>query len=65
MVFASQPWMFELWIVYVGMLVAIVQAVNEVRGYRLTDHLHWHLVVKTSIHISAVIILWFFAFELY
>jgi len=45
------------------MLAAI--AVIKIREYRLTDHLHWHLVIKTSIGISAAIILWFFAFELY
>jgi hypothetical protein len=45
------------------MLAAI--AVIKVREYRLTDHLYWHMVVKTSIGISAAIILWFFAFELY
>jgi len=39
--------------------------VIKVREYRLPDHRHWHLVVKTSIGISAAIILWFFAFELY
>ena len=64
---SSDEWSFrvnlDLWIVYVGMLVAI--AVTKVREYRLTDHLHWHLALKTSIGISAAIILWFFAFELY
>jgi hypothetical protein len=64
---SSDEWSFrvnlDLWIVYVGMLAAI--AVIKVREYRLTDHLHWHLVIKTSIGISAAIILWFFAFELY
>ena len=64
---SSREWSFrvnlDLWIVYVGMLAAI--AVIKVREYRLTDHLHWHMVIKTSIGISAAIILWFFAFELY
>lgn len=64
---SSREWSFrvglDLWIVYVGMLVAIV--VIKVRELRLTDHLYWHMVVKTSIGISAAIILWFFAFELY
>ena len=64
---SSDEWRFrvnlDLWIVYVGMLAAI--AVIKVREYRLTDHLHWHLVIKTSIGISAAVILWFFAFELY
>ena len=64
---SSDEWSFrvnlDLWIVYVGMLAAI--AVIKVREYRLTDHLHWHVVIKTSIGISAAIILWFFAFELY
>ena len=64
---SSYEWSFrvnlDLWIVYVGIMAAI--AVIKVREYRLMDHLHWHLVVKTSIGISAAIILWFFAFELY
>ena len=64
---SSRDWSFrlrlDLWIVYVGMLAAI--AVIKVREHRLTDHLHWHMVVKTSIGISAATILWFFAFELY
>ena len=64
---SSDEWSFrvnlDLWIVYVGMLAAI--AVIKVREYRFTDHLHWHLVIKTSIGISAATILWFFAFELY
>ena len=64
---SSREWSFrvnlDLWIVYVGMLVAI--AVTKVREYRLTDHPHWHIVVGTSIGISAAIIIWFFAFELY
>ena len=64
---SSTEWSFrvnlDLWIVYVGMLAAI--AVIKAREYRLTDHLHWHMVIKTSIGISAAIILWFFAFELY
>lgn len=64
---SSDEWSFrvnlDLWIVYVGMLAAI--AVIKVREYRLTDHLHWHMIIKTSIGISAVVILWFFGFELY
>ena len=64
---SADEWSFrvnlDLWIVYVGMLAAI--AVIKIREYRLTDHLHWHLVIKTAIGISAAIILWFFAFELY
>ena len=64
---SSNEWYYlvnlDLWIVYAGMLAAI--AVIKVREYRVTDHLHWHLLVKSSIGISAIIILWFFAFELY
>ena len=64
---SSAEWSFrvnlDLWIVYVGMLAAI--AVIKVREYRLADHLHWPKVIKTSIGLSAAIILWFFAFELY
>jgi N-acetylneuraminate 9-O-acetyltransferase len=64
---SSREWSFrvnlDLWIVYVGMLVAI--AVIKVREYRLTDHFYWHMVVKASIGISGAVILWFFGFELY
>lgn len=64
---SSREWSFrvnlDLWIVYVGMLTAIV--VIKVREYRLTDHLRWHMMVRISIGISAAIILWFFAFEFY
>lgn len=63
---SSDEWSFrvnlDLWVVYVGMLASIV--VIKIREYHLTDHRYWHMVVKTSIGVSAAIILWFFAFEL-
>lgn len=40
-------------------------AVIKAREYRLTDHPQWPLVMKGSIGLSAIILLWYFAFELY
>ncbi|KAF9787289.1 Cas1p-domain-containing protein [Thelephora terrestris] len=52
----------DYWIVYFGMLTAI--AYMKVRDHRLTDHPLWPMVVKVSIGVSAVGMVWFFAFEL-
>ncbi|CAA7258658.1 unnamed protein product [Cyclocybe aegerita] len=64
---SAREWSFrvnlDLWIVHVGMLTAI--AVIKFREYRLGDHLRWPLVLKLSIVASALILIWFFAFELY
>lgn len=63
---SAREWTFrvnlDLWIVYFGMLTAL--AVIKVREYRITDHPRWPLVVKLASGLSAVILLWFFAFEL-
>ncbi|KAI0660347.1 O-acetyltransferase [Cubamyces menziesii] len=63
---SAREWAFrvnlDLWIVYFGMFASL--AVIKVREHRITDHPRWPLVVKTSAAVSAVILLWFFAFEL-
>ncbi|KAI8980746.1 O-acetyltransferase [Trametes punicea] len=63
---SAREWAFrfnlDLWIVYFGMFTAL--AVIKAREHRLTDHARWPLVVKTSAAASAVVLLWFFAFEL-
>ncbi|KAG6841912.1 hypothetical protein C0991_005092 [Blastosporella zonata] len=63
---SAREWNFrvtlDLWIVYVGMLVAI--AVIKIRDHRLTDHAYWPLATKVAIVMSALSIAWFFAFEL-
>ncbi|OCH94755.1 Cas1p-domain-containing protein [Obba rivulosa] len=64
---SAREWAFrvnlDLWIVYFGMFAAL--AVIKIREYRLTDHPHWPLAVKVSIGVSAAVMLWYFAFELY
>ncbi|KZT05847.1 Cas1p-domain-containing protein [Laetiporus sulphureus 93-53] len=64
---SAREWSFrvnlDLWIVYAGMFTAL--AVIKIREHRLTDHPQWPLAVKASIAVSAVVLLWFFAFELY
>ncbi|OSC99465.1 O-acetyltransferase [Trametes coccinea BRFM310] len=63
---SAREWSFrvtlDLWIVYFGMFAAL--AVIKVREHRITDHPRWPLVVKAASALSAVILLWFFAFEL-
>ncbi|KAI0361330.1 O-acetyltransferase [Trametes cingulata] len=63
---SAKEWAFrvnlDLWIVYFGMFSAL--AVIKVREHRITDHPRWPLVVKVASAVSAVILLWFFAFEL-
>ena len=63
---SAREWAFrvnlDLWIVYFGMLTAL--AVIKIREHRLTDHPRWHVAVKGGAGLSAVILLWFFAFEL-
>nr|VWO94211.1 Probable O-acetyltransferase CAS1 (EC (Capsule synthesis protein 1) [Ganoderma boninense] len=62
----AREWAFrvnlDLWIVYFGMFTAL--AVIKIRDYRLTDNPLWSLSVKIASGVSAVILLWFFAFEL-
>jgi hypothetical protein len=63
---SAREWSFrvtlDLWIVYFGMLLAI--AVTRIQAHRLTDHHLWPMAVKVAAGASALIMLWFFAFEL-
>jgi hypothetical protein len=63
---SAKEWTFrvtlDLWIVYVGMLTAF--AVIKIREHRLTDHPMWPATLKIATVASALIIVWFFAFEL-
>lgn len=63
---SAREWAFrvnlDLWIVYSGVFTAL--AVIKVREFRLTDHPRWPLAVRVAAGISAVVLLWFFAFEL-
>ncbi|THG97727.1 hypothetical protein EW026_g4335 [Hermanssonia centrifuga] len=63
---SAREWSFrvnlDLWIVYVGMFAAL--AVIKIREYRLTEHPQWPLAVKAAAVVSALVFLWFFAFEL-
>ena len=52
----------DYWILYFGMLTAIV--FMKIRDKGLTDHPLWPVAVKVSIGSSVVTLLWFFAFEL-
>ncbi|TFK30348.1 O-acetyltransferase [Coprinopsis marcescibilis] len=64
---SAREWLFrvnlDLWIVYVGMLTSIF--VIKVREYRWTDHPRWPLATKIAIGCSTLVLVWFFAFELY
>jgi len=64
---SAREWAFrvnlDLWIVYFGMFAAL--AVIKIREHRLTDHPLWPLAVKGAVGASAVVMLWYFAFELY
>ncbi|OSX67336.1 hypothetical protein POSPLADRAFT_1072296 [Postia placenta MAD-698-R-SB12] len=64
---SAREWAFrvnlDLWIVYIGMFTAL--AVMKIREHRLTDHPQWPLIVKASAGASGIVLLWFFAFELY
>ncbi|KAF8587327.1 O-acetyltransferase [Ramaria rubella] len=63
---SATEWAFrvklDLWIVYFGMFTAL--AYIKFRELRLSDHPYWPLVYRISIVLSAVILLWFFIFEL-
>ena len=63
---SAAEWSFrmtlDLWIVYFGMFTAV--AYIRFRELRLIDHPQWPLVQRVSIGLSAVILLWFFFFEL-
>lgn len=64
---SAREWAFrvnlDLWIVYFGMFASI--AVIKIREHRLTDHPHWPLAVKTSVILSSIVTVWYFAFELW
>ncbi|KAF8971412.1 10 TM acyl transferase domain found in Cas1p-domain-containing protein [Flammula alnicola] len=64
---SSREWAFrvnlDIWMVYVGMLTSI--AVIKIREHRLTDHPRWPIIIKLSIALSALAMVWFFAFELF
>lgn len=64
---SAREWAFrvnlDLWIVYFGMFVSI--ATIKLREHRLTDHHHWPLAVNISIGMSCLVMVWFFAFELW
>lgn len=63
----AREWAFrvnlDIWIVYVGMLVAIITI--KIRETRLADAPHWPILVKGTAAISIVVFIWFFAFELH
>jgi hypothetical protein len=63
---SAREWAFrvslDIWVVYFGMLVAI--AYIKIRELRLIDHPRWNTVRHGSILVSAVALVWFFAFEL-
>ena len=63
---SAKEWTFrvtlDLWIVYFGMFTAL--AYIKFRELRLIDHPLWPFVQRVSIILSAVVLLWFFIFEL-
>ena len=64
---SAREWAFrvnlDLWIVYAGMLTAIV--VMKIQEHRLTEHPRWPFIVKLGLGTSGASLVWFFAFELY
>lgn len=63
---SAREWAFrvnlDIWIIYIGMLAAI--GVIKFRDLRLADHPRWPLVIRVSIVLSILTMIWFFAFEL-
>ena len=63
---AATEWAFrvklDLWIVYFGMFAAL--AYIKFRELRLMDHPRWPFVHRVSVVVSALVLLWFFIFEL-
>jgi hypothetical protein len=53
----------DIWIVYVGMLLSV--ATIKAHEYRLADDPRWPTLVKGMTALSVVVLIWFFAFELY
>ncbi|KAF5312144.1 hypothetical protein D9619_003453 [Psilocybe cf. subviscida] len=64
---SSKEWAFrvnlDIWMVYVGMLASIL--VIKLRERHIPDHPSWSVMVKAATSVSALTMLWFFAFELY
>lgn len=64
---SAREWAFrvnlDLYIVYFGMFTSI--AVIKLREHRLTDHPYWPLAVKASTIGSAIVMVWYFVFELW
>ncbi|KAJ3975578.1 10 TM acyl transferase domain found in Cas1p-domain-containing protein [Lentinula raphanica] len=62
---SAKEWAFrvklDLWIVYVGMFAAL--AVIKIQELRLTDSPRWYMIHKAAIIASALIMAWFFVFE--
>lgn len=63
----AHEWSFrvnlDIWIVYVGMLTSV--ATIKIHEYRLADNPRWPTLVKGMTALSVVVLIWFFAFELY
>jgi hypothetical protein len=64
---SAHEWAFrvnlDIWIVFVGMLTAV--AATKIREHRCTGHRWWPFVVTGSVGLSVLVLVWFFAFELY
>lgn len=52
----------DLWIVYIGMLSAV--AYIKFRELRLGDDPRWPILQKAAIAIAAIVLVWYFGFEL-
>ncbi|PFH50799.1 hypothetical protein AMATHDRAFT_60451 [Amanita thiersii Skay4041] len=63
---SAREWSFrvalDLWIVYVGMLSALV--FNKFQTLRISDDPRWPFVMKMTIVLSAIVLGWFLIFEL-
>ncbi|KAJ4002399.1 10 TM acyl transferase domain found in Cas1p-domain-containing protein [Lentinula boryana] len=62
---SAKEWAFrvklDLWIVYVGIFAAL--AVIKIQELHLTESARWPMVQKAAIVLSALIMTWFFVFE--
>ncbi|KAG8890823.1 hypothetical protein FRB98_004868 [Tulasnella sp. 332] len=62
----AREWIFrvslDLWIVYVGMFVALLTI--KVQEHHITESPRWPMMVKTAFGASVVGMMWFFWFEL-
>ncbi|TFK57032.1 Cas1p-domain-containing protein [Heliocybe sulcata] len=63
---SADEWAFrvnlDLWVVYFGMLTAL--ATIKIREHHFTEHPQWPLAFKTSLGLSAFVLLWYMIFEL-